>query len=247
MQTGRSSVLTLARRHKSGRLATVGRVSLAAAIAIAPVTAAFAQGTPQGTQATQNTQQRQTQGAQRTPTPGRLVVPIAGTLEAAAAPTPANGAAAAAEATPVTGTFSIQRFARTSDDAVAAVGTLTVTLTDPTSDATRTVITQAAMPLARSGGGSTNGSTPTSAATLPQAAGAATQACETLGLVLGPLDVQLGGRAVHIDRTNLDLMVTPGLSDRFGALLCQVGSQMDGGSRPAELVTTLNALLDLIG
>ena len=77
--------------------------------------------TAQGTQAQRNNQQRLTEG-QRLPTPGRLVLPVTGTVGTAT--TAPEGEAAATPA--VTGSFAIQRFARTIEDSVAAVGTLTL-------------------------------------------------------------------------------------------------------------------------
>ena len=125
-------------------------------MASAPVTAALAEskqgaGNNSQSQGVGNNPQGQTQG-QRRPTPGRLVVPVTGTLETSATPgTPTTPEGDATAAPTVAGTFAIQRFARTTEDAVAAVGTLTLTFTDPTTDAARTIITQVAMPLAKSG------------------------------------------------------------------------------------------------
>ena len=87
----------------------------------------------------------------------------------------------------MTGSFAIQRFARTTEDSVAAVGTLTLNLTDPATNAARTIITQAAMPLAKSGDTTIPGGT----AGQPQPTGAT--ACGTLSMVLGPLELTLLG------------------------------------------------------
>jgi len=204
------------------------RVGLAAAIACAPVTAALAQ----GTQAPRNNQQRQTE-SQRQPTPGRLIVPVTATLGTAATPTTPTAEDAASTPTPtVTGLFSIQRFARTTEEAVAAVGTLTLSFADPTSSAQRTIVTQVAMPLARSGD-----------TTPPPTAGA----CETLSLVLGPLDLNLLTVDVHLEQANVDLTVVEGAGEQLGNLLCDATRLIDRAAAPAELVKTLNTLLDTIG
>jgi hypothetical protein len=221
----------------------MARVGLAATIACAPVTSALAQPTP----ARQNDQQGQT-GAQRQPTPGRLTVPITGTFGALSPPTISTreGSAVAPD---VTGTFTIQRFARTTDDGVAAVGTLTLSLADSSSSSARTVITQVAMSMARPGdavAGDGAGPEPIGAAVAP-AAEPLTRACEALSLVLGPLDLAMAGATVRVHQVNVDLAVVPGVGERLRDMLCQVTALMDGAARPADLVQALNALLDTLG
>jgi hypothetical protein len=241
MSIGSTSVLAFTPRPAPSkrRAAACVRVGLAAAIACAPVTAALAQGTQSpsagkqsaATQAGAN-QARQIDG-QRQFTPGRLVVPVTGTVGTAVADAAQESAAGTAA-----GSFAIQRFARTTEDAVAAVGTLSLTFTDQETDTTRTVVTQAAMPLARS----TDVATPTGAGEP-----STTRACETLRLVLGSIEIAPLGVAVQIDRVNVDVTALPGVGERLSALLCDVTSQLTGTARPAELVNTLNALLDVIG
>jgi len=231
MSTGKLSVLEFEPRKQPRTSVEIFRAGLAAAIAFAPVTVALAQ----STQATN--QQRQTEG-QRQATPGRLTVPITGTVGASAPSstivTGVQGVVAAAP--PLTGSFSIQRFARTTENAVAAVGTLTSTFVDPSSNAASTIVTQIAMPIAKSG---------LTSAELPVAS--TMQACESLGLVLGAIDIRLLSLPVHLDNVTIDLTVVPGTGERFGTLLCTAGAQLDDASKPADLVNTLNALLDLIG
>jgi hypothetical protein len=228
MHTGSTSVLAFTSRTGSGRCAMIVRVGLAAAVACAPVTVALAQ----GTQAPRNNQQSQTE-SQRQPKPGRLVVPVTASLGTAATPTTPTAEDAASTPTPtVTGSFSIQRFARTTEEAVAAVGTLTLSLEDPTSNAPRTIVTQIAMPLARSGD-----------TTAPATSGA----CETLSLVLGPLDLNLLAVAVHLEQVNVELTAVQGAGERLGNLLCNATRLIDRAAAPAELVKTLNTVLDTIG
>jgi hypothetical protein len=229
MHIGSTSVLAFPSRTRFGGCAMIVRVGLAAAVACAPVTAALAQ----GTQAPQNNQQRQTE-SQRQPTPGRLIVPVTASLGTAATPTTPTAEDAASTPTPtVTGSFSIQRFARTTEEAVAAVGTLTLSLEDPSSNAPRTIVTQVAMPLARSG----------DTTTAPATSGA----CETLSLVLGPLDLNLLAVAVRLEQVNVELTVVQGAGERLGNLLCDATRLIDRAAAPAELVKTLNTLLDTIG
>ena len=263
MSIGSTSVLafTPRPRHRSRPAAACVRVALAAAIAGAPATAALAQSTQTTPTQAQNGRTRSAPTptaessltrkieGQRQLTPGRLVVPVTGTPGRTAA-TAADGREESAAAA-VNGSFAIQRFARTTEDAVAAVGTLTLTFTDRTTNAARTIVTQAAMPLTRSADiaapagsnqPSAGGAPVTSSATAPS-----TQACETLRLVLGSIDIAPLGVAVQIDRVDVDVTALPGVGERLGALLCDVTSQIAGTTPAAELVTALNALLDMLG
>ena len=232
MRTGTMSVLEFASRSRSGS-STLARVGLAVAIAYVPVTGAFAQ---------EREAQRQAEN-QRRPT-GRLIVPITGTLGTASstAPTPAVDA----EIVPgVTGSFEIQRFARTTDGGVAAVGTLTLSLTDPTSDETRTVITKGAMPLDREGNTGTPAEPPRPGGVSPQAsAPAIAQGCESMSLLLAGVALDLPGHAIQLDDVHVDLVQRA--VERQGTALCDIAGLMDG-ARPAELVQALNALLDTMG
>jgi hypothetical protein len=241
MHTESTSVLAFAPRSRSWqhrRAATCVRVGLAVAIACAPVTVALAQ-SPQNAKSPQTsstTQTRQNAG-QRQAAPGRLVVPVSATLAGAETPSVEAGTSA------VTGTFAIQRFARTTDDAVAAVGTLTLTVTDASTTSTRAIITQAAMPVARS----TGIATPAPAVTASPSTGPTTTACETVRLVLDAIEIAPMGVAVEIARVNVDVTALPGVGERLPTLLCEVANQISGTTAPAELVTTLNGLLDMLG
>jgi hypothetical protein len=151
----------------------------------------------------------------------------------------------------VTGTFSIRRFARTTNDAVAAVGTLTISLTDPASNAARTIVTELALPIARAGDAATPGAPPAQPQPIgptPQAfAAAETSTCETLSLVLGPLQVDVLGTAVQLNEANVDVIAVPGASERFKNRLCGLTALMDGAAPRAEVVRMLNRLLDTLG
>jgi hypothetical protein len=228
MKVRSTAVLALATHTQFGGSAPLARLGLAALIAFTPVTAALAQGTQgSGSDRAQAQNQRQAK-------PGRLTVPVTGTVSAAA------GQATASE---VTGTFSIQRFART-ETAVAAVGTLTVSITDSASSDTRAVVTQVAVPISRqrseNAAAEPVGQTP---AIVPTA----TQTCETLSLVLGPVDLDLRGVPVQLDRVVLDVTGAPTTSDALPKLLCEITGVLDNSAQPAELVTLLNRLLDLLG
>jgi hypothetical protein len=150
----------------------------------------------------------------------------------------------------VTGTFSIRRFARTTNDAVAAVGTLTLSLTDPASNAVRTVVTELALPIARAGDPDAPGAPPAQPSPIgptPQALAAEASACETLSLVLGPLQFDVLGTAVQLNEANVDVIAVPGASERFKNRLCGLTALMEGAAPRAEVVRMLNRLLDTLG
>ena len=160
--------------------------------------------------------------------------------------------AQAASTPDVTGTFSIRRFARTTNDAVAAVGTLTISLTDPASNAAaRTIVTELALPIARAGDPATPGAPPAQPQPIgptPQALAAAeASTCETLSLVLGPLQLDVLGIAVQLNEANVDVIAVPGASERLKNRLCGLTALMDGVAPPAEVVRMLNTLLDTLG
>jgi hypothetical protein len=150
---------------------------------------------------------------------------------------PISGTATAADNTVQTlsGTFTIQRFAR-SQGQVIAVGTLVGTLTSTTPGtpvSVRTFVTQLAMPL----------QTGNSAATDVTALAT----CDILHLVLGPLDLNLLGLVVHLDQVVLDITAETGAGNLLGNLLCAITGLLDGGGALANLVTLLNSLLALLG
>jgi len=151
----------------------------------------------------------------------------------------------------VTGTFSIRRFARTTNDAVAAVGTLTLTLTDPASNAARTIVTELALPIARAGDPEAPGAPPAQPSPIgptPQTfAAAEASTCETLSLVLGPFQFDVLGTAVQLNEANVDVIAVPGASERFKNRLCGLTALMDGAAPRAEVVRMLNRLLDTLG
>lgn len=91
----------------------------------------------------------------------------------------------------------------------------------------------------------TVGSTPVSA---PVALPSAT--CPILHLTLGPLDLNLLGLKVHLDRVVLDLTAISGPGNLLGNLLCAIVGLLNGvgdiAGLPA-LIAQLNALLGLTG
>jgi hypothetical protein len=81
--------------------------------------------------------------------------------------------------------------------------------------------------------------TTTQAVTLPVNVEATATSCPILNLVLGPLDLNLLGLVVHLDKVVLDITAEPGPGNLLGNLLCAVAGLLDGN-------TGLNALLNQI-
>ena len=74
-------------------------------------------------------------------------------------------------------------------------------------------------------------------------------ACDVLHLTLGPLDLDLLGLKVHLDRVVLDITAQPGPGNLLGNLLCAVAGLLDGGLQGllGQLVRTLNQILAQLG
>jgi hypothetical protein len=97
------------------------------------------------------------------------------------------------------------------------------------------------MPLAKSG----DTAIPVGTAGQPPSTDATS--CGTLSIVLGPLELTLLGLPFRLDEVQVDFAVVAGTGERLGTLLCEVTSRVNGSARPAELVQSLNTLLDTIG
>jgi hypothetical protein len=130
----------------------------------------------------------------------------------------------------VTGTFVPTRFTSTSSQ-VLATGPLTTTLVDsigrPVGTATQTVT----LPVVRDESGGDV---------------AALATCEVLDLVLGPLDLNLLGVVVHLDRVHLNITAVPGAGNLLGNLLCAVLDLLNGTGNLRTIATLLNVILALL-
>jgi hypothetical protein len=120
-----------------------------------------------------------------------------------------------------TGAFNIREF-RAAGDRVVAVGTLTGTIVNGNGSAVGTVLRTIQMLV-----------------TIPSAS------CDILHLELGPLDLNLLGLVVHLDRVVLDIDAEPG-GGLLGALLCAVANLLNVGGPLAELVALLNQILGFL-
>ena len=122
------------------------------------------------------------------------------------------------------GTLNIQRFA-TDGNQIVAVGTLTGTLTDSLGNVLGSIVRTISLILNT----------------------AATQAsCEILHLELGPLDLNLLGLVVHLNRVVLDITAVPGAGNLLGNLLCAVANLLNGGGALQQIVNLLDRILGLL-
>ena len=119
----------------------------------------------------------------------------------------------------LTGTFAITRFA-TQNGGLVAIGTLTATVTDATGNILRTIVQQIALPVTAING-----------------------TCQIFHLELGPLDLDLLGLVVHLDRIVLDITAQSGAGNLLGNLLCGIAGLLDSGGLLSQLSTLLNQLL----
>ncbi|MEO5663527.1 MAG: hypothetical protein ABIR39_09595 [Nocardioides sp.] len=78
-------------------------------------------------------------------------------------------------------------------------------------------------------------------------------ACDVLNLVLGPLDLNVLGLTVHLDRVVLDIIAVSGAGNLLGNLLCSVAGLLDGGllgnllGQITDLLNQILARLNLPG
>jgi hypothetical protein len=75
---------------------------------------------------------------------------------------------------------------------------------------------------------------------------ASTATCEILNLVLGPLDLDLLGLVVHLDRIVLDIDAQSGPGNLLGNLLCGITNLLNPGNLRG-LGNTLNRIIGLLG
>lgn len=86
------------------------------------------------------------------------------------------------------------------------------------------------------------------AAAFGESAVAAGAPCQILDLVLGPLDLNLLGLKVHLNRVVLNIEADPGAGALLGNLLCAVAGLLDGPSllEQLRLSNVLNRILSIL-
>jgi hypothetical protein len=82
---------------------------------------------------------------------------------------------------------------------------------------------------------------------VPGVAGLQAQAtCEILDLVLGPIDLDLLGLNLHVDRIHIRLTATQG-GGLLGDLLCAIANLLNGGNPLGQLAQIVNLLNQILG
>jgi hypothetical protein len=76
--------------------------------------------------------------------------------------------------------------------------------------------------------------------------GAATGSCTILHLELGPLDLDLLGLVVHLNRVVLDITAVPGPGNLLGNLLCAIANLLNTRAPLDILSDALNGLLRVV-
>ena len=137
------------------------------------------------------------------PTTTGITTPVTGTT--------ANGGT-------FSGTLAVTKFVQR-NGTLAAVGTLSGTITDAVGNVTPVSNVPVTLPVT------------------------ATATCQVLHLELGPLDLNLLGLMVHLDRVVLDITAQSGPGNLLGNLLCGLAGLLDNGGGLAGIVTLLNQLL----
>ena len=132
------------------------------------------------------------------------------------------------------GTLRITSFG-VQNNALVASGVVTGTLTNGAGVA-QSVARSVNIPVITSAGKGT-----------ARAATAKALSCDILHLELGPLDLDLLGLVVHLDRVVLDLSAAPGAGNLLGNLLCSVTNLLNGAGTLAQIANVLNQILDLLG
>src|SRR4030095_1613752 len=119
------------------------------------------------------------------------------------------------------GTVNVQRFAQDNGQ-IVAVGTLTGTLTNSVGTVVGSIVRTISLILN---------------------AAATHASCEILHLELGPLDLNLLGLVVHLDKVVLDITAAPGAGNLLGNLLCAVANLLNGGGALTQIINLLNQIL----
>jgi hypothetical protein len=122
------------------------------------------------------------------------------------------------------GTLDITRFA-VQDGQVVALGALTGVVRDAGGNVIHRVVdVPVAIPLSHGGG-----------------------TCRILHLELGPLDLDLLGLVIHINRIVIDITAHRGPGQLLGNLLCALAHLLDGSVRNNVLSNLLTAVVRLVG
>jgi hypothetical protein len=133
----------------------------------------------------------------------------------------------------VTGTFTPRRFAK-DNGALEAVGMLHAKLTRADGTVVGTKDKVVTLPVKSAQG------TPVGRVA-PRAPD-----CAILHLVLGPLDLNLLGLKVHLDKVVLNIDAAPGAGNLLGNLLCAVAGLLDNSGVLTQVKQILNSVLAIL-
>jgi hypothetical protein len=121
------------------------------------------------------------------------------------------------------GTYTVTQFAVQNGELVA-VGTLTGTVTNALNQVVGTVSRTLTLDVINIQG-----------------------TCQILHLELGPLDLNLLGLMVHLDKVVLDITAQSGPGNLLGNLLCAIANLLNGSGSLASIAQILNQLIALLG
>ena len=164
------------------------------------------------------------------------VLPFAAATPASAQQTPA-GISIPIESTTPQGVFNgvlrITSFG-VQNNALVASGMVTGSVTGPTG--VQAIAQSVTLPVNTSG---------TAQSAIVSKAAASTS-CGILHLTLGPLDLDLLGLTVHLDRVVLDISAVPGAGNLLGNLLCSVTNLLNTSGSLTQIANLLNQILGLL-
>jgi hypothetical protein len=121
-----------------------------------------------------------------------------------------------------TGVFSLSRFVLQNGQ-VAAVGTLTGTVTNAAGQTVGAIVQNLTLSLIN-----------------------INATCDILHLELGPIDLNLLGLVVHVDKIVIDIDAQSGPGNLLGNLLCAVANLLNANGPLSQLVNLLNQILALL-
>jgi len=131
----------------------------------------------------------------------------------------------------VAGTFTPRRFAAR-DGNLVAIGKLRATMTRGNGEVVGKAVEQIRIPVRNANGDAVRVDN--------------RRPCQILNLVLGPLDLNLLGLEVHLNRVVLDIVGQPGPGNLLGNLLCAIAGLLDRNGVLTEISQILNAILALL-
>jgi hypothetical protein len=136
----------------------------------------------------------------------------------------------------VTGTFKPRRFVVDDAGGLVAVGVVKGTLVRGSGKVLGTDRQKVRIPV----------STIEGAAPLSRQAAPVPGECDILNLVLGPLDLDLLGLQVHLDKVVLNIIAVAGAGNLLGNLLCAVAGLLDSPGILEQLSQILNSILGIL-